>query len=444
MKNRQPVFDFTDENPVITHGKNRYRDILSGRASLTLVQGRLTVHELNVAGVNQSAGFAPGERLLAVNPATNSFLEVRVTFSKSAPDGCFICTPYVRETLGLEDGENAVFTRYVENKYTNVMVQRIDNIRENNLVVSPEDAFGLSAAFDRSPCGLFEVLNAQTGENMIVKREHIIVDPGLPRGSVRFNRKQRLWLGLELPSKLAVTQWKTVCESLESANRAEDLELIKTIYPGDEHLVSEDADYIAKRRAQKLLNDILGTDIRVLPVIESIDNPDRRGVLRRLSDFYVGKSTVSLMCRRPYDPDEGSDIVRMTASNMSLLGIDPMDRVFLRYRKKSVSCRVLELDDKDAFLTTNIPVSPELVIGVPAHLRKKLGVTDLSSSIKVDRDTGFIFRRSFNEQIVPILLTLFTTQLFADKSKIISALLSIVAIPVVLYFNLSSKRNMRS
>ena len=150
------------------------------------------------------------------------------------------------------------------------------------------------------------------------------------------------------------------------------------------------------------------------------------------------------MCRRPYDPDEGSDIVRMTASNMSLLGIDPMDRVFLRYRKKSVSCRVLELDDKDAFLTTNIPVSPELVIGVPAHLRKKLGVTDLSSSIKVDRDTGFIFRRSFNEQIVPILLTLFTTQLFADKSIIISALLSIVAIPVVLYFNLSSKRNMRS
>ena len=213
MKNRQPVFDFTDENPVITHGKNRYRDILSGRASLTLVQGRLTVHELNVAGVSQSAGFATGERLLAVNPATNSFLEVRATFSKSAPNGCVICTPYGRETLGLEDGENAVFTRYVENKYTNVMVQRIDNIRENNLVVSPEDAFGLSAAFDRSPCCLFEVLNAQTGENMIVKRQHIIVDSELPRGSVRLNRKQRLWLGLELPSKLAVTQWQTAVRS---------------------------------------------------------------------------------------------------------------------------------------------------------------------------------------------------------------------------------------
>jgi hypothetical protein len=85
-----------------------------------------------------------------------------------------------------------------------------------------------------------------------------------------------------------------------------------------------------------------------------------------------------------------------------------------------------------------------LVVGIPAHIRRRLGIMDLSSSLKIDRDTSFIFVKSINEQIVPILLTLFSTNLFTDSSVIVSALLSLVAVPVVLYFNLSSKRNMRA
>jgi hypothetical protein len=129
---------------------------------------------------------------------------------------------------------------------------------------------------------------------------------------------------------------------------------------------------------------------------------------------------------------------------MNLLGIDEMDKVILQYKNKRVSCRVLELEDMDAFGETNLPISPDLVIGIPAHIRKKLYIMDLSSSIKIDRDTGFIFKKSINEQIVPILLTLFSANLFTDSSIIYSALLSLVAIPIVLYFNLSSKRNMRT
>ena len=104
---------------------------------------------------------------------------------------------------------------------------------------------------------------------------------------------------------------------------------------------------------------------------------------------------------------------------------------------------MLELDNEQAFLETNLPISPDLAVGVPAHIRKKLGVTDLLSSVKIDRDTAFIFKKNVNEQVVPILLTLFSTNLFTDSSIISSALLSLVAIPIVLYFNLSSKRNMR-
>ncbi len=207
--------------------------------------------------------------------------------------------------------------------------------------------------------------------------------------------------------------------------------------------MDKSASYDKKSKAKKIISKYCSGDISIIPIPESIYTKGKK-LLRRLCDFYVGKSTLSLVCRRPYDIDEGLDIVRMTKSNMNLLGIDEMDKVILQYKNRKISCRVLELGDENAFSETNLPISLDLVVGVPAHIRKKLHVMDLSSSIKIDRDTTFIFRKSINEQIVPILLTLFSTNLFTDSSVIFSALLSLIAIPVVLYFNLSSKRNMRT
>ena len=54
---------------------------------------------------------------------------------------------------------------------------------------------------------------------------------------------------------------------------------------------------------------------------------------------------------------------------------------------------------------------------VNVQLRKELGIRDMKSSVKIDRDTGFIFRRTFKDQIIPLLLTLFSTNLFALLSK---------------------------
>ena len=105
---------------------------------------------------------------------------------------------------------------------------------------------------------------------------------------------------------------------------------------------------------------------------------------------------------------------------------------------------MLELDDSETFFETNLPISADMAIGIPVQIRKKLAINDLSSSIKVDRDTVFIFKKSINEQIIPILLTLFSANLFSDSSIIISALLSLIAVPIVLFLNLSSKRNMRA
>ena len=101
------------------------------------------------------------------------------------------------------------------------------------------------------------------------------------------------------------------------------------------------------------------------------------------------------------------------------------------------------MDDEERFLETNTPSSKEIRVGIPVHIRKKLGITDLVSSVKIDRDTVFIFRKSIHEQIIPVLLTICSTQLFSGLSGLISGLISLLFIPLVVYVNLSSKRNMR-
>lgn len=207
-------------------------------------------------------------------------------------------------------------------------------------------------------------------------------------------------------------------------------------------MLADDLPYEVTRALNKLVGKYLPTNLTIRPVLQSFNNKPHR-FWSRLADFFVGKSTMPLVCRRPYDTDEGSDVVRMSKSNMKLLGIDNMDRVILRHKNKSLSVAVLEIDDNDMFYKENLPININNAIGIPVHLRKQLGITRLNAVVKVDRDTGFIFRKSINEQIVPILLTLFSVNVFRDENIWKSILLSLLAVPIVVYFNLSGKRNQR-
>ena len=218
---------------------------------------------------------------------------------------------------------------------------------------------------------------------------------------------------------------------------------IISLYKAPYRAQTEDADHNVKKSCKKIINKNLGLCTKIIPVLETVREP-KKNIINAICDFYVGKSTISLMAKRPFENDEGLDIVRMTRSNMNLLGIDEMDKVVLQYKNKKISCRVLDFENENSFLKTNKPSPMELSVGIPVHIRNRLGIDDLSSAVKIDRDTVFIFKKSLNEQVVPIILTVFSAILFSDFSALASTLLSIIAIPIVIYFNLSSKRNMRA
>ncbi len=451
---------------LLRRGKKRYGGLFADALTLTAEKSDFRAQELNTLQVSSAIYAAHREeKLFLWNVRTGRSLNVVLSASSSLEEGVCHLTSYVKEQLGQEAGDDLLLCRYVAPRFKTIKTQKIENIRENNLMLSPAD----HAALAKLPFSLFEVYNTVSKDSIVLKKSHILVDASLEPGVIRLNRKQRLWLGLELPAYLTEERWKimtdpqqpkrketpeeqvtkTAEERAEAEKRwaetvAREIEVVKALYGDSEHILSPDATYSQKTLAKTRFTNTCRGDLILMPVMESAFRAPRKTLAKRLSDFYVGKSTVSLVCRRPYDHDEGLDVVRMSPSNMSLLGIDEMDKVILQYRGNAISCRVLALEDGDAFRETNLPISTDLVVGVPVHLRKRLGIPDLTTAIKVDRDTGFIFRKSINEQVVPILLTLFSTKVFSDSSILVSALLSLVTIPIVLYVNLSSKRNMRA
>ncbi len=407
--------------------------------SLSFLDVRFTVPDrLNVIGVSRELyDKYRYEKLLLFKEGTDRALNVTLAVAKSASAESFLATSHVKKALSLQDGDTVYLSRYEQMTYGEVFTQKVENIRENNLVISALDIGERS--FELDGFLHYELYNAFTADSIIVKSSHIIIDPTLPKGTVRLNRKQRISLGLELPMFLTDEQWSLLCTELSGSEK----ELICELYRGDDRVLQRDIPYDKKSRAKKLIRSHFGKKISLIPVIDSV-YAKKRSLSKKFFDLFVGKSTISLLARRPFENDEGLDIVRMTRSNMNLLGIDEMDKVVLGYKNNKISCRVLELDDENAFLETNRPIPTDLAIGVPIHIRERLGVLDLSSTVKVDRDTAFIFKKSINEQVVPILLTVFSTNLFADRSALISALVSVISIPLVLYINLSSKRNMRA
>ena len=394
---------------------------------------------LNTVGVSaETYDLLKGQGLVLFNPVNGKYADIVVAPTDTDADK-ITATNYLKESLEITSDDELIILNNKTAVFSNVKIQRIDNIREDNVVIASKDFCGNEVDLDNFT--FFQIFNCYTGDSVIVKKSHVQVDGSLAKGTILLNKKQRTFLGLELPKYIENSYWKEIVSKIPSDN-AEDLQLLNFAYPDTDHFLKNDLEYEVKQKLLGVIKKYCKPRLSLVPVVDSYCQKVKVG-FKAVSDFYVGKSTLSLICRRPYESDEGSEIVRMTATNMNLLGITEMDKVIVRYKNKSVRCRVQTLDDEKSFLEANVPISLNYAIGIPAHLRKKLGICNVNTAVKVDRDTGFIFKKSLNEQIAPVLLTLFSINLFNDPSIWKKALVSLLSIPIVVYLNLSSKRNMR-
>ena len=165
--------------------------------------------------------------------------------------------------------------------------------------------------------------------------------------------------------------------------------------------------------------------------------------------LYVGKVNIGLAAKRTYQSDETFNIVRLSSDIMKVIGIKDTDIVKLTYLDTSYYARVLPIDDEDKLKELNnednsIPISEfENMIFIPAFIRAELGIPSVLSNIavKVERDMGYIFKKNINQQILPIILILFSTEIFVNgRELLVKILIALVSLPITMFFNLSNER----
>lgn len=378
------------------------------------------------------------ESLILLDSVTGKFLNIVLRKDAEIEGNNCRLTSYISNDLSIPNGRELILCKNKSVSFNKILIQTLDKIRDDEIVL-PTNSVENFSTYDNYE--YYEIFNTQTSCRIVIKRKHIKFDSNLNDNSIRLNRKQRIFLGVEVPEHIKTNKWKELIDNMK--DNSEDLDFINKMYPTDDHFLLEEATYSEKVQIKTILQKYLPASIRISPIIESFNKKSNTSLLRSISDLFVGKSVTSLQCKRPYENDENAYIVRMTETNMHTLGVDTMDYVILHYKYKKVKCRVLPYSDKKKdFLKTNTPCSMDLSIGVPAIVRKELGVSDLYTVIKIERDTAFIMKKTLNKQIVPVVTSLLSINLLS-KSYILSLVLSVLAIPIVMYLNLSSKRNMR-
>ena len=84
------------------------------------------------------------------------------------------------------------------------------------------------------------------------------------------------------------------------------------------------------------------------------------------------------------------------------------------------------------------------LVGIPASMRRSLGVCDLDEAVLVERDTGYLFRKNLNAQFMPVLLFFLaivqTGYLFGTVVLGYSLLASVVGLPIIAFIMFSEQR----
>lgn len=438
MKKTEVIID--NDKLLVRRGKETFDKAFSSIEQVKVIKPLLGRSDsfLNRIHVSNQLFEKVGAVALIYNNDTEQWMEVFCIADNELKGNSIRVTETINTEIQLKDS-NVSLLVYKSLSFTKIIRQKVDQIKEDNIVISKELINEVDPDFFDNEYKLYSLYNTVTGENMIIKKKHIIVDDKLDKETIRISNLQRTFLGFEGRDYIPETVWSQL---MMRCKDNKDMSRVLEVYDENTHKVIK-PDQVKEKDITKVINTMLGTKLVLSPIIESVaPRSDRRSFWRVITDFYVGKSTILLTAKRPYEIDEGKDVVRMSKNSMALLGISSMDKVRITYRNKTITSRVLELEEKEAFAKTNPPMSGDVVIGLPVNLRKKLDINNVNSSVKIDRDTPFILKKSINEQIMPVLFT-FLSSFLISKTAWLTAVISIALLPFVVFFNLSSKRNSR-
>lgn len=255
--------------------------------------------------------------------------------------------------------------------------------------------------------------------------------------SIWLNYYQRKLLGVELPDKLSPEEFSELNNHFKSKR---NIDLAEGYYEKD-NLIYQISPSINQEKVEEL-STYYRKDYCIVKWKMSSRNSDKNF---NIYDKIVGKQEIHLIAGRGDEKDDGSELVRMSANTIKLLGIDETDNVRIKYNGSEIIIRALSFDniDMEKIMRANNIKScedVEYLIGIPAKYRLQLGIYEIGSSVKVERDTKYLFIKNFNTQLLSVFGTIITITQLPFENIWIKGILAVISIPVVMNAVLSYER----
>jgi hypothetical protein len=290
--------------------------------------------------------------------------------------------------------------------------QKIEKISLDAISLSEEDRSALREI--QADFSLCRIVNMKTGGTLFVPFKELEVDNDLSKGEIRLNYRQRVLLEIEIYSEKAT-------ESKESKKSEDEFEL--RIFPC--RMFDE----------KRLWHTVLRRWMR--------DH------IKSFTDWLVGSAKITLRCVRPYELDDASQIVRLSESCMVRLGIEESDKVILSCGSTQETVRVLKIDSADMMRKQNVELKEadlDLVVGVPAPIRRRLKIQNIGYIVYLERSSAFLFKKFFPQQLLTLgmlLLTLVTMiGTLTENRMVISVVVAafFVALPFIILVLFNEQR----
>lgn len=373
------------------------------------------------------------------NPLNSKFAIGCVKSSMKPKHDEIILSLSIKNKLELSLPSTIVFHPLKKIVSSKIQIQAVKMIADGSITVS-DDIFQLVNEMGTSH---FEIVNRATSASIDLERSKIILDSTLADGTIRMSYLQREFLNFEHPPDTLPTYYYQSFRSTPGLEK-EQLEFLEEHYKDNK--VHKIDTYEEKLKVKNILQKVGYNRAVIYPLPEKRRKKKLNLIQKTFQLFLkwaIRPSTLKLKVIRPYSTDESSNIVRVSKSVMSVLGIAENDLITLHYRGRSITVPVLELASTQLIKETNIITNESSInisIGIPAHLRDKLGIKQIGKICDVERDLFFLFRKSLHTQFLPILATIFAiTQLKIDYWWIKIAMMLII-VPLSSYLTLSAVR----
>lgn len=429
------ILDIFDDMHDILRKQNIYSDILELECLTETTKALLPKNriECNYEWMCDN-GFSENEVVSVYSSDFKNYKECTVKAILDIPYGKFKTYSSIKNLLSINTCNRVWIFKYNKFVFENVLTQEINKIKDNIICINKQEYQKIDKRFKA-----YKLIHLLSGESFIVPTTKI-QPKAIGDCSIRLNYLQRKLLNLTLPSMIEHSQFDRFMNS--SMISAEEKEVLKKVY--DNEKIYEGGTYQEDQKILKILSKVGNKEVVLVPEVTSFEKENyfKRFLKDKIYDFFIGKSEITLKSSRPYMMDENKNIVRLSIDNMKLLGIEETDQVVIYYKGKHIKAKVLAMENLEQIKQTNIiskEADMDTMIGIPAHLRKELGIENINIAITIERDTNYLFMKNLHIQFMPLIALLFTLiQTISNLAIVI--LLFLVFLPIVIYIIFSEER----